>query len=118
MSDYKMYVWRMQPTFTAMAHARSVEEARRLVLEDSGSPGDESTPMRKLGIDFVMERNPEIFQREVAEFVLTDSAELQEMEEYCQVLSERLRELTGTAGVTLEQFKASKASKAALRGCQ
>lgn len=107
MSDYKMYVWRQHPTFTAMAHATSVAEARELVLQDSGSPGDESCPMRKLGIDFVMNNTPEIFYRENAEFVLTDSAELQEMEKYCQVLSEHIRSLTGRAGVSLEEFRAA-----------
>jgi hypothetical protein len=107
-SVYKMYVWRRQPSYTVMAHATSVAAARALALEECSGSGDDSTPIRKEAYIHVQTLNPEIFYRENAEFVLTDSAELQEMEAYCAVRAERLRELTGVAGISIEQFRATK----------
>ena len=107
---WKMYVWRKQPLYTVMVHAKSVSSARKLALEECSGSGDESTPVRRQAYIHVETCNPEIFYRDNAEFVLTDSAELQEMEAYCQVLAERIRELTGVAGISIEQFRATKAT--------
>jgi hypothetical protein len=109
-SVYKMYVWRRQPSYTVMAHATSVAAARALALEECSGSGCKGADAggRKEAYIHVETRNPEIFYRENAEFVLTDSAELQEMEAYCAVLAERLRELTGVAGISIEQFRAIK----------
>ena len=107
---YKMYVWRKQPSYTVMAHAKSVDSARKLALEECRGTGDDSTPIRKEAYIQVETMNPEIFYRENAEFVLTDSAELQEMELYCAVLSERIKELTGVAGISLTQFRLTRAA--------
>jgi hypothetical protein len=105
-----MYVWRNQPLYTVAAHATSVTSARELALEECRGTGDESTPIRRQAYIQVETMNPEIFYRENAEFVLTDSAELQEMEAYCAVLSERLHEVTGVAGISLTQFLATKSA--------
>ena len=110
MGDYKMYVWREQPLYTVMAHATSMASARELALEECRGTGDDSTPIRRRAYIRVETMNPEIFYRENAEFVLTDSAELQEMDLYCAVLSERLKELTGIPGISLEQFRLTKAA--------
>jgi hypothetical protein len=109
-SDYKMFVWRHQPDFVVMVHAKSVAEARELALEECKGCGDESTPIRHTAVEFVRNLTPEIFYRECAEFVLTDSAELQEEETYARVLAERIKELTGKAGMSIEEFRATKNS--------
>ena len=59
---------------------------------------------------------PEIFYRKTAEVVLTDSADLQEMEVYCAVLAERIKEPTGGAGISLTQFRATKSAMEATNG--
>lgn len=102
---YKMYVWRKQPSWVVMVHATCVEEARKLALVECNGDGDESTPVRSAALEQVRTMNPEVHYRTNAEFVLTDSAELQEMEAYAYVLGERIRELTGKAGVTIEEYR-------------
>jgi hypothetical protein len=104
-SPYKLFVWRCQPLYVVMAHARTVAEARKLALEECRGTGDESTPVRRRAYIAVETTTPEIHYRENAEFVLTDSAELEEMEAYARVLAERIRELTGIAGISMEQYR-------------
>lgn len=89
---FKTYIWRDRLKFVAFAHARSVKEAREL-LEAEGAFGDASTPVRQEMGAFVRERNPEIFYREVAEAILTDSGELEDTE----LAYERCREELKTA---------------------
>lgn len=92
-SPYKMYVWRREPGWIVVAHAKSVAEARALALEESDGTGDESTPVRKEAYKFVEENNPEIFYRENAEFVLTDSGRLEEADAENERLVGRVKSL-------------------------
>lgn len=92
-SPYKMYVWRREPGWIVVAHAKSVAEARALALEESDGTGDESTPVRKEAYKFVEENNPEIFYRENAEFVLTDSGLLEEADGEVERLVGRVKSL-------------------------
>ena len=91
-APYKLYVWRRQPLYVITAHATSVARARELALEESRGDGDASTPVRRKAYEAVQTTTPEIHYRENAEFVLTDSALLQESDqevEELKVLLER-----------------------------
>lgn len=88
-----MYVWSRKPRFIAVAQAESVEKAREAMLnsDELAGSGDGSCPERDKARDYIRSTNPTIWHRENAEFALTDSAELIEIEEQ----SDRLRkELT------------------------
>jgi hypothetical protein len=103
---FKMYVWREQPDWVVMSHARSVEEARRLALEDSGGP-DWSTPIRARMEEHIQSRTPEIHYRQCAEAVLTSSAELEEAEGYIESLKARIKLLEAALRDALEHGKGS-----------
>jgi hypothetical protein len=91
---YHMYVWSRQPKFLAVAQARCVADARRLLLEgDLGESGDGSCFERDAARRWILETQPLIWYRNNAEFVLTDSAELQEIEKLCDAQARRIREL-------------------------
>lgn len=90
----KMYVWHVHPSFLAVAQANSVEEARSAVLRsDLGESGDGSCPERDNARKFVLSNTPAVWYGVNAEFVLTDSAELREQEDYSRKLFERVSEL-------------------------
>lgn len=90
----KMYVWHVHPSFLAVAQANSVEEARAAVLRsDLGESGDGSCPERDKAREFVLTNTPAIWYEVNAEFVLTDSAELREQEDYSQKLFKRVSQL-------------------------
>lgn len=91
-APYKMYVWRLQPDWIAVAHATSAESARVQILNEAG-PADKSTPIRTAAMNTIRERNPEIFYRENAEFELTSSASLEEVDLYVETLTARIHEL-------------------------
>ena len=78
--QYKAYIWRDRLQYLVIAHAISVAHARDMAIEECRGSGDLSTPIRQQALKNVTENTPEIFYREVAEFVLTDSAELREAE--------------------------------------
>ena len=84
-----MYCWIRQPSFIAIAQAGSVSEARKLALDQIGH-GDGSCPERDKAAEYIRENSPSIWYGPSAEFVLTDSAELIEQENYCEMLSKRL----------------------------
>jgi len=86
---HKMYVWREQHNWIAIAHARSVQEARDLVVEDSHGEGDDSTPVRQRMIRTVREMNPEIHYRGCGEAVLQNSGELEEEKLYSETWKNR-----------------------------
>ena len=89
-----MYVWHVHPSFLAVAQANSVEEARAAVLRsDLGESGDGSCPERDKAREFVLTNTPAIWYEVNAEFVLTDSAELREQEDYSQKLFKRVSQL-------------------------
>lgn len=75
---FKMFVWRRQPDWIAVAHATSVESARVQILDEIGGGADPSTPIRLKAIEAIEETNPVIFYRDNAEFELTSSANLEE----------------------------------------
>ena len=110
-NPYKLYVWRRQPLYVVMVHATSIARARELALEESKGCGDDSTPVRRQAYDAVRTTTPEMHYREVAEFVLTDSAELQEAEHEIDELKALLA-LALTLGKTYrtEELEALKAT--------
>jgi hypothetical protein len=87
--QFHMYVWTKEPFFYAVAQARSVHEARTLMLEEVGS-GDGSCPEREEAAKWIKEQQPFIFHRENATFALTDSAEQVEMSAYIEKLQQKL----------------------------
>lgn len=106
---YHMHVWHDPLRFLAVANARSIEEARKLVLAtDLGDSGDGSCPEHDLARKAILEMHPTIWHRGNAEFALKDSAELREQEEYSRVKSaeaERLRGLLRGALEKIEPFE-------------
>jgi hypothetical protein len=89
---FHMYVWTKRAFFHAVAQATSVTEARELLLEEIGG-GDGSCPEREHAAKLVRELQPSIFHRSNAEFCLTDSAELREMDAYTKTLQDKIAEL-------------------------
>jgi len=80
MGNMKMYVWQIRPKFLAVAQATSIEEARGMFNFELGTGGDGSCPIRDQAREFIKRANPGIWYGNNAEFVLTDSAELEEAE--------------------------------------
>src|SRR5512141_2317834 len=76
----KMYVWTDRFSYLAVAHAESVAEARKAMLIEMGESGDGSCPERDKARKCVMAEMPAIYIGTNAEFALTDSAELRELE--------------------------------------
>lgn len=91
---FKMYCWSNRYSFLAVAHARSVAQARELLLLEIGDSGDGSCPERDKARRQVLEEAPEIWMGPNAEFTLSDSAELQEQILLTQTLEARLHEAT------------------------
>jgi hypothetical protein len=89
--QFHMYVWTKEPFFYAVAQARTVDEARTLMLEEVGS-GDGSCPEREKAAKWIREQQPYIFHRENATFALTDSAEQIEQMAYIEKLQKELKE--------------------------
>lgn len=88
--QYHMYVWTKEPFFYAVAQAKTVNEARMLMLEEIGA-GDGSCPEREKAFTWIHDNNPTIYHRENATFGLTDSAELREVEDYCEKMQKRAK---------------------------
>ena len=89
----KMYVWRGRPGYLAVAFAMSVAEARDLMAKEMDGGGDESTPVRNRAAAEIQENMPEIFMRSNAEFVLTNSGELEEMDLLCERKQKEIKSL-------------------------
>lgn len=87
------YCWSLQPKFIAVAQAKSVAEARHLVLTQIGETLDGSCPERAKAYEYVVKNTPAIWHFAQAEFALTDSAELEEQEAYSEQLNKRIQEL-------------------------
>lgn len=87
----KMYVWHSAPSFLAVAQADSVAKARELLLSNDtmGESGDGSCHERDKAREYVKATRPHIWYGANAEFVLTDSAELQEQETLTRVLEQK-----------------------------
>lgn len=88
----KLYVWTCEPSFVAVAHARSVEEARFRMIEEVGASGDGSCPERDKARRYIQENNPTIWYGVNAEFALTDSAELIELSAFLECEQRKLRD--------------------------
>lgn len=88
-----LYIWTDLVSFMGIAHASSVAEARQLLLDSGELSGDGSCPEREKARLVVMEQTPAIYVGRTAEFVLTDSAELREMEEYSRKQEKTIQEL-------------------------
>ncbi len=91
----RMYVWSVRPKWLAVAHATSVTEARALLLRQDaiGESGDGSCAVRDAARKYVLETEPIHWMGQNAEFILSDSSELQEQEDYSQHLFELAIEL-------------------------
>lgn len=80
----KLFVWKT-PSFLAVAHAHSVSRAREVLLLEIGESGDGSCPERDEARRRIKTETPGgMWVNTNAEFALTDSAELREMDEHCQ----------------------------------
>ncbi len=75
----KMYVWRGKGDYLAVAIASSIAESRNMVLQEISKVGCESMPVCGRAIKDVQENTPIIFLRSNAEFVLSNSGELEEL---------------------------------------
>jgi delta 1-pyrroline-5-carboxylate dehydrogenase len=96
-----LHIWRDHFSFLAIAHARSVDHARTLLLNgELGESGDGTCPERDRARKIVQTETPELWQNATEAFVLTDSAELREQEEH----SERLKKLADQLEAALEPF--------------
>jgi hypothetical protein len=87
--QFHMYVW-TRPFFYAVAQAKTVDEARTLMLEEVGG-GDGSCPEREKAAKWIREQQPAIYHRENATFALTDSAEQIELMAYIEKLQKELK---------------------------
>lgn len=90
--NYKLFVWQHRHQFVAMAHARSVAEARQAIWDEDGTT-DASVPIHAEMHRMVREEGPTIFRGVTAYAVLTDSAELEESDEYRETQRKRILEL-------------------------
>lgn len=73
----KLFVWRNEPSWIAVAHAESVAMARGLLLGEVGGI-DGSCVVRAKARKAISEDAPAIWRGHNAEFSLTDSAEVEE----------------------------------------
>lgn len=92
---WKMYVWSDKPRWIAVAHAMTIEDARQSLQEDTdlGESGDGTCPVHDEARRFILSRNPVIWQRENAEFAITDSSAVEEADEECSRLRKRITAL-------------------------
>jgi hypothetical protein len=72
------YIWRGWG-FLAVAQAASIAEARALLDEECDGDGGTSTPIRMQAWKRIRESTPTIFHGPNSEFVLSESAETEEM---------------------------------------
>ena len=91
--QYHLYVWSLSSRWVAVAQAETVAKAREILLEEIGSSGDGSCPVREAAAKFVKESGPGIWHRSGAEFELTNSANLEECDDECDKLRARIKEL-------------------------
>lgn len=97
----KMYIWTDRFSFLAVAHAKSKQQARELLISDDlgavGDSGDGSCPERDKAREWVRNLEPSIYQRETCEFALTDSAELRESVLLIEKLEKQLKDARQSA---------------------
>jgi hypothetical protein len=105
---FHMYVWRGKGEWIGMALARSVDEARSVVLEDG--EGDASTPIRSAACETIRTTMPEMFHRANGELVLTDSAELVEADAYLKTIQDKLK--NAEAALTAAEQRAKELEEA------
>jgi hypothetical protein len=98
----RMYVWSRKPRFIAVAQAESVEKAREAVLnhDELAGSGDGSCPERDKAREYIRSMTPSIWYGENAEFALTDSAELIEVEAESDRLRKELTSLRARLAAT------------------
>jgi len=103
MNTMKLFVWTCQPSFVAVAHARTIEEARVRMIEEVGAGGDGSCPERDKARRYIQENTPSIWYGVNAEFALTDSAELIEQADFLEKLQKKVSEARSHLGAALSQ---------------
>jgi hypothetical protein len=99
-----MYVWSKAVCFLAAVQAENVNAARKLLLEEIDGSGDGSCPERMAAEKEIREFQPKIFHRANAEFALTESAELREVETENEKLRKQLVEATASLAKARESF--------------
>lgn len=88
----KLHIWTDMLSYLAVAHADSVSDARRLLLEESdlGESGDGSCPERDKARCAILGEQPALYVGRVAKFTLSNSAELREQSKYEEALRQQL----------------------------
>lgn len=88
----KLYIWTDRFSYLAVAHTNNVAAARKLMLKtsDLGESGDGSCPERDRARKTILEETPAVYFGEVAEFSLSDSAQLREQEEHSEKLRQQM----------------------------
>lgn len=90
-----VFIWTDRVSYLAVAHADSVATARTLLLKtsDLGENSDGTCPERDRARKDILEQTPSIYREGVAEFSLSDSALVRELEAENQRLREALNEI-------------------------
>lgn len=88
----KLHIWTDRFSYLAVAHADSVSEARELLLKESdlGESGDGSCPERDKARRAILGETSAVYAGRVAEFSLSDNAQLREQEEYSEKLHQQI----------------------------
>lgn len=92
---YKMFIWRDGINWIVIAHAKSIAEARQLAIDESGA-ADDSSPIRKQALEAVQSAQPCIYYGANCEFLLTDSGQLQEADQYVMTQGRKISTLEAT----------------------
>ena len=88
----KLHIWTDRVSYLAVAHAESVSEARELLLKESdlGESGDGSCPERDKARRAILSETSAVYVGRVAEFSLSDNAQLREQENHSEKLHQQI----------------------------
>lgn len=88
----KLHIWTDRFSYLAVAHADSVSEARELLLKESdlGESGDGSCPERDKARRAILSETSAVYVGRVAEFSLSDNAQLREQENHSEKLHQQI----------------------------
>ena len=88
----KLHIWTDRVSYLAVAHAESVSEARELLLKESdlGESGDGSCPERDKARHAILSETSAVYVGRVAEFSLSDNAQLREQEDHSEKLHQQI----------------------------
>ncbi len=88
----KLHIWTDRFSYLAVAHADSVSKARELLLKESdlGESGDGSCPERDRARRAILSETSSVYVGRVAEFSLSDNAQLREQEDNSEKLYQQI----------------------------